>query len=149
MSVIMILEFIKSPCLLGGIIFLTLSAFKGRSSFKKTPLCKCQTEAVVKNAHWKMKIFCWNRPFYFGHLVLAYTADGKEMVISRVVASYINIFKVGQRVTLFYNPDKVQEYYIEQDIYAASIFFYVSMSLIAFEVIISLVCIFLKLTGAV
>ena len=108
--------FILITALVGfGMLFLLLGLFIKRKVSKKIAACTARTEAVVKEINREVNLSAGTDSYYSWFPVFSYTVNGSEVIVRSTIGSQKKRFEVGQQVTLFYNPDKVYEYYVPQE----------------------------------
>lgn len=101
-----------------GILVFILGFFMRKKYKNRVQMCTAQTDGVVSNIVRKIttdtdengKI----KKSYVYYPDFTYTVDGTRITMTASGRSHTG-FKKGQAVTIFYNPNNVEEYYVPQD----------------------------------
>lgn len=108
------------PILTAGFLFLGI-VFTGlgivfKSVFtKKAEACTAQTTAVVEEINREVNLSTGIDSYRSWFPVFSYKANNRKITVRSKIGHEKKIFEKGQKVTLFYNPDNVREYYVPEE----------------------------------
>lgn len=115
MNSTIILTILVAAFLLLGIVFISLSL--GIKTFfdKKKAVCTVKTEAIVTEVNREVNLSAGGDSYRSWFPVFSYRVNGEVITERSKLGHEKKIFEVGQKVTLFYNPENVREYYVPEE----------------------------------
>lgn len=102
-----------------ALLFFLVGLFMLRGQKKRVWECTAQTSGVVSDIERTEKIEKDDNgkeeTTYVYYPVYTYTVDGSEISKRASTGSGLKRFKIGQAVTVFYNPANPDQYYVKED----------------------------------
>lgn len=96
-----------------GLIFLFVALCLKISHKRKVANCTVETIGTVVGYEYK-GLGSSGDSQQTWHPVFAYHANGKTIQKTSSIGTTKKLFEIGQRVTVFYNPEKESEYYVPE-----------------------------------
>lgn len=111
-----------------GIVFFLIGFFMRNKHRKKALLCTAQTNGTVIDFHCSISTKTDDdgrrRKTTTYYPIFTYMAEGKQITKTSSIGTGSERFQRGQMVTIFYNPNDVEQYYVPEDKAAARGGFY-------------------------
>ncbi|MBP3765678.1 MAG: DUF3592 domain-containing protein [Bacilli bacterium] len=105
----------KFGCLIVGIIFIIVGAVLFIKNDYLTKNCTEETIATVVDMHEELDTTSDDVTRYLYYPIIEYFASGKKVEVKMDSASSTPAYRIGEKVTILYNPKKTNEFIIKGD----------------------------------
>lgn len=105
----------KFGCLIVGVIFIIVGAFLFIKNDYLTKNCTEETTATVVDMHEELDTTSDNVTRYLYYPIIEYMAHGKKVEAKMDNGSSTPAYRIGEKVTILYNPNKTSEFIVKGD----------------------------------
>lgn len=114
----MVIVIVSSVFSFVGAVFLLVGILMHRSIARKKRVCSACTIGTVTDlvkVRRTIKTGNGRRAATFWHPVFQYEVNFRQLTKQSPIGGARPFFKIGQKVTVYYNPANVEEYYVAED----------------------------------